>query len=87
MVLKLGSILSFRQMSTDRDISSAMIEFPGTRQFYIGARNWLALEPDAQRRIWANWHVEAQSYPYTQVIHPVDFEMPKASVGKIGRPG
>ena len=47
MVLKLGSILSFRQMSTDRDISSAMIEFPCTRQFYIGARNWLALEPDA----------------------------------------
>jgi hypothetical protein len=75
-----------REMSTDRDISSVMIEFPGTRQFYIGARNWLALEPDAQRRIWANWHVEGQRYPYTQVILPVNFEMPKASVGKIGRP-
>jgi hypothetical protein len=75
-----------KEMSTDRDISSVMIEFPGTRQFYIGARNWLALEPDAQRRIWANWHVEGQRYPYTQVILPVNFEMPKASVGKIGRP-
>jgi hypothetical protein len=76
-----------KEMSTDRDISSVMIEFPGTRQFYIGARNWLALEPDAQRRIWANWHVEDQPDPYTQVIHPVNFEMPKASVGKIGQPG
>jgi hypothetical protein len=75
-----------REMSTDRDISSVMIEFPGTRQFYIGARNWLALEPDAQHRVWANWHVEGQRYPYTQVILPVNFEMPKASVGKIGRP-
>ena len=75
-----------KEMSTDRDISSVMLEFPGTRQFYIGARNWLALEPDAQRRIWANWHVEGQRYPYTQVILPVNFEMPKASVGKIGRP-
>ena len=75
-----------KEMSTDRDISSVMLEFPGTRQFYIGARNWLALEPDAQRRIWANWHVEGQRYPYTQVILPANFEMPKASVGKIGRP-
>lgn len=42
-------------MSTGRDISSVMIEFPGTQHFYIGARNGLALEPDAQRHIWANW--------------------------------
>jgi hypothetical protein len=62
-----------------------MIEFPGTPQFYIGARNWLALEADVQRRIWANWHVEGQAHPYTQVILPVKFEMPKASIRKIGR--
>jgi len=30
-----------REMSTDRDISSVMIEFPGTRQSYIGgATGW-----------------------------------------------
>jgi hypothetical protein len=75
-----------KEMSTDRDINSVMVEFPGTRQFYIGARNWLALEPDAQRRIWANWHIEGEPHPYTQVILPVKFEMPKASVGKIGQP-
>jgi len=74
-----------KEMSTDRGISSVMLQFPGTRQYYIGTRNWLALEPDAQHRIWANWHIEGEPYPYTQVIHPVNFEMPKASVGKIGR--
>jgi hypothetical protein len=56
-----------RQGNIDgRDISSVMIEFPGTWHYFIGARNWLALEPDAQQRIWANWHVEDEPYPYTQ---------------------
>lgn len=73
-----------KEMSTDRDISTMMIPFPGTRHHFIGARNWLALEPDKQRRIWANWHIEDEPHPYTQVIHPLDFEMPKASVGKSG---
>ncbi|MGE5385106.1 MAG: alkaline phosphatase D family protein [Betaproteobacteria bacterium] len=74
-----------KEMSDDRDISSVMTEFPGTRSYYIGARNWLALEPDAQRRLWANWHVEGAPYPFTKVIHPVDFEMPEAAVGKMDR--
>lgn len=73
-----------KEMSTDRDISTTMIPFPGSRHHFIGARNWLALEPDEQRRIWANWHVEDEPHPYTQVIHPLDFEMPKASIGKSG---
>lgn len=72
-----------KEMSDDRDISSTMTEFPGTRHYYIGARNWLALEPDAQQRIWANWHVEGEQHPFTKAIHPVDFKMPSAIVGEI----
>lgn len=72
-----------KEMGDDRDITSVMTEFPGTRQYYIGARNWLALEPDAQQRIWANWHVENEPYPFTKVIHPIDFKMAEAVIGDI----
>jgi hypothetical protein len=72
-----------KEMSDDRDITSMMTEFPGTRHYYIGARNWLALEPDAQQRIWASWHVENEPYPFTKVIHPIDFKMPEAVIGDI----
>lgn len=73
-----------KEMMDDRDITSKMTEFPGTRQFYIGARNWLALEPDNSQRIWANWHVESTPHPFTKAIHPVIFKMPNAVVGEIG---
>ncbi len=72
-----------KEMGDDRDITSTMTEFPGTRHFYIGARNWLALEPDSQQRIWANWHVENEPYPFTKVIHPIDFKMAEAVIGDI----
>lgn len=67
-----------KEIPGDRDIHSGMTEFPGTRHYYIGARNWLALEPDAQQRIWANWHVEGEPHPFSKVIHPVDFAMCEA---------
>lgn len=65
-----------KELNSDRDISCEIIEFPGTRHSFIGARNWLALEPDAAARFWANWHVENELYPFTKVIHPINFEMP-----------
>jgi hypothetical protein len=65
-----------KKMELDRDLYSEMLEFPGTHHHYIGARNWLSLEPDDSGRIWANWHVETEPYPYTKVIHPIDFRMP-----------
>ena len=72
-----------KEMSDDRDISSTMTEFPGTQHRYIGARNWLALEPDNAQRIWANWHVEGELHPFSKVIHPLGFKMPEAIIGKI----
>jgi hypothetical protein len=65
-----------KKMELDRDLYSEMVEFPGTHHHFIGARNWLSLEPDEAGRIWANWYVETEPYPYTKVIHPIDFRMP-----------
>ena len=65
-----------KKMELDRDLYSDMLEFPGTHHHYIGARNWLSLEPDDSGRIWANWYVETEPYPFTKVIHPIDFRMP-----------
>ncbi|HEX6439524.1 MAG TPA: alkaline phosphatase D family protein [Candidatus Binatia bacterium] len=69
-----------KKMELDRDLYSEMVEFPGTHHHFIGARNWLSLEPDEAGRIWANWYVETEPYPYTKVIHPIDFKMPAPSV-------
>jgi hypothetical protein len=56
----------------DRGIVARMMEFPGNTAKFIGNRNFLSLEPDASRRIWANWIVEGEEEdPYTKVIHPV----------------
>ncbi len=75
MVLFFLESMAGKDVADDRDIISKMTEFPGTRHYYIGARNWLALEPDPQQRIWANWHVEGEPHPFSKVIHPVDFAM------------
>jgi PhoD related phosphatase len=75
-----------KKMQLDRDISSEMLEFPGTHHHYIGARNWLSLEPDAAGRIWANWYVETEPYPFTKVIHPIDFRMPAPIVPRRSEP-
>lgn len=61
----------------DRGINAALQPFAGQGRYLIGARNWLALEPDEQRRIWANWHVEGSTAPVTKVIHPCK-EIPDA---------
>jgi hypothetical protein len=84
MVLYFLENMVGKEMSDDRDITSIMTEFPGTRHHYIGARNWLALEPDASQRIWANWHVEGEPHPFTKTIHPINFMIPEAVVGEIG---
>ena len=57
----------------DRGITTRLLELPGTTHKVIGARNWLALEPDTngRRRVWANWHVEGEPTPYTKTIHPI----------------
>jgi hypothetical protein len=67
-------------MSDDRDITSEIVEIPGTRQHFIGARNWLALAPDVENRYWANWHAESEPYPFTKVIHPAGFKMADAKL-------
>ncbi len=62
-------------------ITTAMYKFPGTSHRYIGARNYLSLEPDrvedgrSRNRLWANWYVENEAQPYRQAILPLaDYE-------------
>ena len=71
MVLFFLESMGERVERPDRDISTEMLEFPATSRRFIGARNWLSLEPDANDRIWANWHVEGESDVYTKVLHAV----------------
>lgn len=62
----------------DRGIMARMIEFPGTKEKFIGRRNFLSLEPDDQKigaRYWANWIVEGEDTPYTKVIHGMKTEV------------
>lgn len=55
----------------DQGITAAMQPLAGRNHYLIGARNWLAIEPDDQSRLWCNWHVEDTETPMTKVIHPV----------------
>lgn len=58
-----------RVEDVDRGITSRMQSVTGKGRYLIGARNWLALEPDGSNRLWANWHVEGMAHPLTKVIH------------------
>jgi len=69
-----------KSMSDDREITSEIVQIPGTQHHFIGARNFLALQPDAEDRYWANWHLESESHPYTKAIHPVGFKMGAAKL-------
>lgn len=62
----------------DSEITSEMTCLPGSRHCYIGARNWLSLEPDFHNRVWTHWNVEGAKYALTKVIHPIGFVMPSA---------
>jgi len=70
--------------SVDRDITTQMIEFPGTDKKYIGTRNYLTLEPDPEGVLWANWWVENVDAPFTKALHPVP--LPKKPDPSGGRP-
>ena len=74
VVYALGKLFSAGG-AIDRGIELSMQPFPGGKRKLMAARNWLSLEPDAawatsRKRLWANWHVERESEPYTKVIHP-----------------
>lgn len=49
-------------------VSASLERLAGSSHFLIQARNWLALEPDARGRIWANWHVEGMGHVLTRVV-------------------
>jgi hypothetical protein len=58
----------------DRDIVGRMIPFPGTKTKFAGSRNYLSIEPDPKSpkpRLWCNWYIENERFPYTKVIHPI----------------
>ncbi len=60
-----------KQEQIDRGITSNLLQLNTRGAHLIGARNWLAIEPDASNNLWANWHVEGELEPLTKVIHPV----------------
>jgi len=51
-------------------IKARMTDFPGNTGRFIGQRNYLSLEPDDKKRIWANWIVENNPHPFTKVLLP-----------------
>lgn len=59
--------------NVDRGIVVRMQPIASKRGYLMSQRNWLALEPDAQGRLWANWHLEGEDVPVTKVIHPVAY--------------
>ena len=71
MVLYFLESVGDKVENVDRGVTAEMAEFPATYHRFIGARNWLSLEPDDKNRIWANWHVEGEPKPYTKVVNGV----------------
>jgi len=79
MVLFALTHLLDNEKEIDPSIISRMGTFPGTDTKFVGARNFLSLEPDASRarpRYWAHWIAENEDEPFTKVIHPVENEFP-----------
>ena len=75
MVLFALTHLLDKEREIDPGILSRMGIFPGTDTKFVGARNFLSLEPDQNTerpRYWANWFAEKQGEPFTKVIHPVN---------------
>ena len=70
MVFSLQHLFSAEDAIDPGQINARMTEFPGNTARFIGKRNYLSLEPDDQKRIWANWIVEEEEHPYTKVIQP-----------------
>ena len=69
-------------LDTEKEIDPAIISrmgtFPGTDTKFVGARNFLSLEPDKNAdhpRYWAHWIAEHQDEPFTKVVHPVQNPM------------
>jgi hypothetical protein len=49
-----------------------MIEIPGSKAKFIGARNYLSIEPALDDyELWCHWFVEGENFEYTKVIHPL----------------
>ena len=79
MVLFALTHLLDNEKEIDPSIISRMGTFPGTNTKFVGARNFLSLEPDTNRarpRYWAHWIAENEDEPFTKVIHPVENEFP-----------
>lgn len=56
----------------DRGITAQMLQFPGSNQRFIAARNWLGLEFDEHQRLYAKWYAEDKEDPYVKEIYPID---------------
>jgi hypothetical protein len=71
IVYAMENVMGGNVEELDRGITAQMMTFPFTSRHFIGARNWLGLEPDEEDRIWAKWYIEDEEEPYTKVVHPI----------------
>jgi hypothetical protein len=57
----------------DTRITGRMTNFPGSQARFLGARNYLSIEPDpsdkANPRLWCSWVAEGEEFVFTKVIH------------------
>lgn len=70
--MTLMGLLGRKQEEVDRGIRAEMLQFPGSNQHFVKARNWLSLEFDERRRICASWYVEGEVKPYAKEIYPIN---------------
>lgn len=77
LFLKMLDTAAARPQLIDTEHRCEMMHFPGHNKYMMAARNWLALEPDANHgdagpRLWASWRCEgATSYTnHLLAVHP-----------------
>lgn len=61
----------------DTWIVGRMLKIPGTESRFLGARNWLSIEPNAPdepnpRDVYVRWHMEGAKEPFLKVIEGGD---------------
>jgi len=66
--LALQMIINKKEI-VDRRITATMECFPETDSKIVATRNWLSLDLEPDRKMWANWWIEGQPNALTKAIH------------------
>ncbi len=74
--MTLVGLIGRKAEEVDRGIIARMLQFPGSSQHFIAARNFLSLELDkSQCVVLAKWYVEDNEETYTtysKIVYPID---------------